>query len=90
MSSTTNSPILNSSFLLGSNDYLTSAVAEKRYQKLGGTGVFSSLAVAGNLNCESLTIAGSAVHCLESQLEQSHHLSLLWSMQTKTSALSGI
>ncbi|DAZ94087.1 TPA: hypothetical protein N0F65_004199 [Lagenidium giganteum] len=58
---TTNSPIFNSSFFLGSNDYLTIAVADKRYQKIGGTGVFSSLAVAGNLDCGSLTIAGSAV-----------------------------
>ncbi|KAG3235583.1 hypothetical protein PI124_g19387 [Phytophthora idaei] len=59
--SITNSPIFNSSFFLGSNDYLTIAVADKRYQKLGGTGVFSSLAVLGNLDCGSLTIAGSIV-----------------------------
>ncbi|KAG3001505.1 hypothetical protein PC120_g20239 [Phytophthora cactorum] len=58
---TTNSPIFNSSFYLGSNDYLTIAVGDKRYQKLGGIGVFSSLAVAGSLACGSLTIAGSVV-----------------------------
>ncbi|KUF82741.1 hypothetical protein AM587_10006218 [Phytophthora nicotianae] len=58
---TTNSPIFNSSFFLGSNDFLTIAVADKRYQQIGGTGVFSSIAVAGNLDCGSLTIAGSAV-----------------------------
>ncbi|KAG6951691.1 hypothetical protein JG687_00013452 [Phytophthora cactorum] len=56
---TTNSPIFNSSFYLGSNDYLT--IADKRYQKLGGTGVFSSLSVAGGLDCGSLTIGGSIV-----------------------------
>lgn len=58
---TTNSPVFNSSFFLGTNDYSTIATADKRYQKLGGTGVFSSLAVAGNLDCGSLTIAGAAV-----------------------------
>ncbi|DBA00279.1 TPA: hypothetical protein N0F65_007923, partial [Lagenidium giganteum] len=61
---TTNSPIFNSSFFLGSNDYLTIAVADKRYQKISGTGVFSSLAVAGNLDCGSLTVGGASVDLL--------------------------
>ncbi|ETI36607.1 hypothetical protein F443_17299 [Phytophthora nicotianae P1569] len=58
---TTNSPVFNSSFFLRSNDYLTIATADKRYQKLGWIGVFSSLAVAVSLDCGSLTIAGAAV-----------------------------
>lgn len=86
---TTNSPVFNSSFFLGSNDYLTIATAGKRYQKPGGTGVFSSLAVAGNLDCGSLTIAGAAVDLSSLSGVTAGTVTAskyLWSMRIKISA----
>ncbi|DBA02161.1 TPA: hypothetical protein N0F65_004796 [Lagenidium giganteum] len=56
----TSSPIFNSSFFLGANDYLTISTGDTRYIRIGGVGSFSSLAVAGNLDCGSLTIGGSS------------------------------
>ncbi|DBA05259.1 TPA: hypothetical protein N0F65_007421, partial [Lagenidium giganteum] len=55
------SPIFNSAYFQGGNDYLTITSGDQRYLRIGGVGTFSSLAVAGNLDCGSLSIGGSSV-----------------------------
>ncbi|DBA04774.1 TPA: hypothetical protein N0F65_004411 [Lagenidium giganteum] len=57
----TNSPIFNSAYFQGGNDYLTITSGDQRYLRIGGVGTFSSLAVSGNLDCGSLSIGGSSV-----------------------------
>ncbi|EGZ06630.1 hypothetical protein PHYSODRAFT_455518, partial [Phytophthora sojae] len=55
------SPIFNSSYFTGNNDYLTLTTGDQRYLRLGGVGMVSSLSVTDNLDTGSLTIGGSLV-----------------------------
>ncbi|GMF31227.1 unnamed protein product [Phytophthora lilii] len=55
-----NSPLFNSSYFTGANDYLTPTTGDQRYLRLGGVGTVSTLSVIGNLDAGSLSIGGTA------------------------------